>query len=510
MSDVIEGASIATYGDPSERARDYTFRYQLQPLGINWVGLVACCYQESPGALEVQCNREDAPTTSDEELVARAELAHRLGLRVMLHPQLIAVNGDFPIVNHGSDEDDWRHWFQSYTAFITHYARLAESVRADYFVIGNEMAGSTHRDADWRAVAAAVRQDYGGPITYAAHPWDVFSVSWWDAVDSIGLNPYFQLTGTNHPSMGQLNGAWQPIVAKLERLSAKWDRPVLITEIGYPSVDGANYWGGDHRYFSANLRFDPQEQADLHEALLTAFEGQPWWLGVFWWAWGANPADGPYSLGNPEGKPAEDVLRRHYGALPRSTPTPISELSEDPARRLIVYHDALDPTWTVSSWTTVTTDFAYREIRYRGDAAICIRIDGNVLEINPATSLDLSDYDMLEMYVKFLGGNHPVVSLAFGNWSPNYHEVSLLGLGLPESPFTTPVEDGWLRVRVPLAELFRAEAIQPGRVLNEFGIVFNEYFPIDTSAYGAVLIDEIRFVAAANSHAPEPESPVPP
>lgn len=297
MSDVIKGASILAYGDLTERVRLYMLTQQIQPLGVNWVGVVVYCYQETPTSTEIDCHHTDAPISSDAELAKQADLAHRLGLRVMLHPQLISLSGDFPIVNHRGNEEAWRLWFENYTDFITHYAELAKEIGADYFVIGSEMYGITQREADWRAVAAAVRQVYSGRITYAAHMFDVFDVSWWDAVDVIGVDAYFPLTQSNNPTLDQLKNAWIPIVSRLGELFRKWNRPVLITEISYPSIDGANYWTGYINPFCGHLHLDLQEQADLYEALLMAFEGKPWWIGVFWWAWSGNLAEGgPYDL----------------------------------------------------------------------------------------------------------------------------------------------------------------------------------------------------------------------
>lgn len=500
ISDVIEGASILTYGDPTDRVRQYMFTQQLQPLGINWVGLVVYCYQESPAAIEINCHRTDAPTTSDAELLERAELAHRLGLRVMLHPQQISLSGDFPVVNHGSNEEAWRLWFENYITYIVHYAQLAEKMRADLFVIGGELPVASAHDDEWRAVVAAVRQQYNGRITYAAHPWDFASVTWWDAVDVIGVDPYFPLTQSNDPTLDELKNAWVPIASQLEELSKKWNRPVLFTEVSYPSIDGANYWGGWINPFCGDLHLDLQEQADLHEALLSSFEGKPWWIGVFWWAWSGNPAEGgPYDLlGGPQGKPAEDVLRRHYGGPLRPTPTPISDILKDYDHELIVYHDTLDPRWTFSdAFTNVTTDLAYKGDKYGGQAAIRITVDGSSFEIDPLTALDLSRYDLLEFYVKFIEGTPPFISVSVGNWSPAFHEVSSLSLGSPPSPYFTPTENGWLRVRVPLSELFRAEVIQPGREITELGLVFNGYCPVPPSPYSEVLIDEIRFIGGA-------------
>jgi len=497
MPDVIEGASILTYGDLTDRVRQYMFTQQLQPLGINWVGLVVYCYQESPAAIEINCHRTDAPTTSDAELLKRAELAHELGLRVMLHPQQISLSGDFPVVNHGSNEEAWRLWFENYMTYIAHYAQLAETMRADLFVIGAELPVASAHDDEWRAVVAAVRQQYSGRITYAAHPWDVFSITWWDAVDVIGIDAYFPLTQADDPTLDELKHAWIPIVSQLEELSKKWNRPVLITEIGYPSIDGANYWGGYIDPFCGDLHLDLQEQADLYEALLTSFEGKPWWAGVFWWAWSGNPAEGgPYDAGGPQGKPAEDVLRRHYGGLPRPTATPVTDIPEYPNRQLIVYQDTLDPAWTLDvAGGGATIDLGYQEDTYQGHASIRVIVDKSSFGFVHWPALDLSRYDLLEFYVKFIRGTPPFLTVAVGNWSPEFHEVSRVSLGAPN--YLAPAENGWFHVRVPLSELFRAEVIQPGREITELGLVFNWYCPAISSPYSEVLIDEIRFIGVA-------------
>ena len=97
-------------------------------------------------------------------------------------------------------------WFQSYTQFITHYARIAQEEGVEGFVMGTEFKTlTTNRahDARWNAVIAAVRAMYTGILTYAANatfPADEFvGVSFWNQLDLIGLDAYFNLTASTRP-----------------------------------------------------------------------------------------------------------------------------------------------------------------------------------------------------------------------------------------------------------------------------------------------------------------------
>jgi hypothetical protein len=61
---------------------------------------------------------------------------------------------------------------------------------------------------------------------------------------------------------------------------------------------------------------DLQEQADCYRALFEAVWDQPWFAGIYWWAWRCRPfcrwaSDLDYT---PYDKPAEALLRAYYGA----------------------------------------------------------------------------------------------------------------------------------------------------------------------------------------------------
>jgi len=127
----------------------------------------------------------------------------------------------------------------------------------------------------------------------------------------VGIDFYFPVTDLDNPGRFDLLAGWQPWLDRLARLHGQADRPVLITEIGYRSVDGA---GVQPWSFTDESDVDTGEQADLYWAALQATAGREWISGLIWWNWlasgGGGMQDGDYT---PRGKPAEDEVRDAWG-----------------------------------------------------------------------------------------------------------------------------------------------------------------------------------------------------
>ena len=307
---------------------DYEVRSSLARVaqtGAGWISLTFNLYQDAIDSHDVYQGYE---TPSDEQLAHVITHAHDLGLRVMLKPH---VN---PIYDEGGHwrgligsafdtEQDWERWFSSYRNMIAHYASLAEAHDVEQFCVGTELRGTTFREDDWRRLIADVRTRFSGPITYAAnHGGEEMKITWWDAVDYIGVDAYYALSDHSDPMLEELVEAWEPHVVALAGLSSTWEKPILFTEIGYRSKEGStqNPW----EWVEAGV-VDLQEQADAYQAAFESVFDQPWFAGMYWWAWDmVPPKDGPCDNHfTPEGKPAEDVLREWYGGPPR----PVSEVT---------------------------------------------------------------------------------------------------------------------------------------------------------------------------------------
>ncbi len=285
---------------------------RVQELGANWIAVTVFGFQSHPDATSFRWGgrRRDE---SDEGLRQVTEQARARGLRVMLKPHIWLRPPAWVGLIEPRNEVDFVAWFGAYREFILHYARLASALDIEAFCIGNELGGTTHRESEWRALITDVRAIYAGLLTYGAHTDEVESVSFWDALDSIGVSAYFPVANGPSPSRETMVKAWEPIRARLGRLAARWNRPVLFTELGYRSVDFAAQYPWK---FDGTTPVNLQVQADAYTAFFDAMWSEPWLAGVYWWKWQSSlsdggPEDDDYT---PRGKPAEAVLQRYFSA----------------------------------------------------------------------------------------------------------------------------------------------------------------------------------------------------
>ena len=283
------------YGSPSSEAA----LRRLHALGVSWISIMPFGFQRSEPNVRLG-GYED-----DDSLRGATRQAHALGIKVLLKPHVWAR--DQAAMERWTDEE-WRTWFASYEAFITHYATLARDVNMDALSIGNELKHATRFEAEWRRIIERVRAIYKGPVTYGANFDEVERVAFWDALDWIGVSAYFPLVDAPAPTRAERVAAWQPVIAGLEALSRKFDRPVLFTEIGYRSTEGAAW-----RQWELPRRgpMNVEVQRVAYEAFFEAVWPQPWFAGAYPWKWYSGPEHDDYEV---EDKPAENVIKAHYTA----------------------------------------------------------------------------------------------------------------------------------------------------------------------------------------------------
>lgn len=290
----------------------------LKEGGVEWGAIVTHWLQASRSATELAPHPRWTPT--DASLLRAIRHAHRLGMKVFLKPQ---VDFDGPgwrgEIAHES-ERAWKDWFASYRRFIGHYARLAARERVAMLCVGVELDGTRHREAEWRETIRQVRSLYRGPLTYATNWNSELDITWWDALDYVGVDAYYPLVERPGCTVEELKTAWNRHRDRLRQLHRKTGRPILFTEIGYRSTDQAAILPWEWEKPAA---VSLEEQARLYQATLETFWDEPWFAGAFWWLWEVKPPDDPRrdSGYTPQGKPAWDVLRAYY-ARPRAAPGP--------------------------------------------------------------------------------------------------------------------------------------------------------------------------------------------
>jgi hypothetical protein len=302
------GFAMPTYSAEGYRS-PHVVRYldQIAATGATWVQLNPTWYQERTDSRTIAA----APhTPTDAALEHVISAAHRAGLRVLLKPLLDLAAGSAGYRGTIRPADP-AAWFASYTAFIGHYADLAARLKVAQFAVGTELAGVSADRAGWLSVIGAVRARYPGRLLYAANFDEYRHVAFWDAVDLIGIDAYWELSDRPTADVTALRRAWQPIVRELTALAVRTGRSVLFTEAGYTSRRGSTTAPWD---WTVGTVPDEAEQAAAYQALLASLSDQRWWAGVFWWCWDVPPAAaGTDPLGySPHGKAAEAVVRRWW------------------------------------------------------------------------------------------------------------------------------------------------------------------------------------------------------
>ncbi len=282
--------------------------------GTEWVSLVPTWYQNDEHSTEIEPDMDSTP--SDESIIHAINTIHSLGMKVMLKPHVDLYTDEWRGEICFDNEADWQEWFGSYKNFICHYARLAEENGVEQFCVGCELVKTVSRE-EWFDVIKDIRENFSGEITYAADWSNYQNVTFWNLLDFIGIDAYFELTDKNNPSIEELSIAWKKWKPGIEQIHNSTDKEIVFTEIGYRSIDGCNR---DPWNWQRHGKIDLQEQADCYGAAFKAFWGEQWFKGFYWWMWEPDPEIGGANDDSytPYKKPAEDILETYYKNLSTS------------------------------------------------------------------------------------------------------------------------------------------------------------------------------------------------
>jgi hypothetical protein len=280
--------------------------------------------------LELKLRQQDALSGTNET----PQLVGSIWSQLLSNLNIASAQDNIGVLEH--------RWFDNYTQFAVHYAQMSEQYHLPYFIIGDQLTNVTEdtartnakvdpggidhgvpgesfpncagrRDCGWRHVIHALKVStyasfvghqtqtgggYTGKLIYAA-AWNGASegatdseynhITWWDAVDVIGVDAFFPLTQNADIGVNDLVNAWNgkgldlqgqgDIVGNLATIASTFGRPVLFTAAGYKSATGAN---GDP-LGAPSTSPDQFEQLNDMQALLQAFSSTPYWDGVLWY-----------------------------------------------------------------------------------------------------------------------------------------------------------------------------------------------------------------------------------
>lgn len=305
----IKGVALGLYDhvdeDPKKLARRMA---EIRATGATHISLVVHWRQHDVRSVELKPHSD--VTIPDDRLRQVIRAARKAKLEVFLFP-IVNVEILRPMEWRGTlAPRDVDVWWKAYQKFILHYAKLAGEEKVELYSIGSEL-GTTEAWRDrWYGLISKVEKLYPGPLLYSAN-WDHYEhVTFWERVDYFGVTGYYELASRNDASEQDLAAAWTKIREKLVKFAAKIDRPLVITEVGYTSTDGAAVHPWD---YTSRAKLDLEEQRRCYQAFVTAWQDEKALAGVFWWIWWGEGGERDRDY-TPKGKPAERVLREWYGA----------------------------------------------------------------------------------------------------------------------------------------------------------------------------------------------------
>jgi len=266
-------------------------------------------------------------SASDLDLANALGEARRLGLGTLLSVQELSdasgswADGPVPISPAGQQA-----FWGRVSASVLHYALLAELLRVDILSLGSDFreAGRTLAEPDawdapmragrltrWRKLIQRTRACYTGALTYGARmAQDAGMIAFWGDLDFVGLNVF--------PEYGKVGV--EPRDAYVRRtlgghleqgilLANRWNRPLLLLQVGFPSAAGS--WPNPDVPRGPAA---PEEQERFYrilEEVLAEERVDGDVVRGFWlWNWrvaadGGGPEDHGFTL---RGKPVEEIL----------------------------------------------------------------------------------------------------------------------------------------------------------------------------------------------------------
>lgn len=300
-------APFARKGSYQEKRAFDSLRKMKENTNSNFVILAPNGLQDTAQSEEI-CYTSEA-TVSDDELKGMIDYAKELGMRVALKPTVNCKNGTWRAHVNFFDEDvvcepKWCNWFESYTEFQLHYARLAKEMGVEMHIAGCEMVMAERREAEWRKLIADIRSEFDGLVSYNTDKYQEHNVKWWDAVDVISSSGYYPLED------------WENQLDRIEAVIKKFQKPFFFAEAGCMSIVDSNKVPND---WTVQGEADAKGQADWYEAMFEACLKRDWVNGMAFWSWSSHLYTKNDALKRKDyeiyAKPAEKIVKKYFDSI---------------------------------------------------------------------------------------------------------------------------------------------------------------------------------------------------
>jgi len=246
---------------------------QIAKMGCNTLQVITPAWQHNGASAEVYYKPGPGGGPTRDQLLTLLGHAKKRGLRTAL---MVTVLLEKP---RGSEwrgkimPGDWDTWWQHYHRVIHQAMDVALEAKVDDFAVGSELLTTEPERERWAALIDSLRQRFDGRLYYSTN-WDHYHVPrFWDKLDLIGINGYWNITtladDPDQPTHDELVQRWRQIRHDLTAHARRFNKPILITEIGYPALPWAlkDPWN----YIANDAKPDPQAQARGYRAFLEAW-----------------------------------------------------------------------------------------------------------------------------------------------------------------------------------------------------------------------------------------------
>ncbi len=296
----------------------------LEDKGFNWVTFVPYGSQRDSKSAEIRQRRGDSSEMKrrNEYWIQSIVDARKAGFKVFLKPHIWMFSpepGKWRSDIYPENDENWTLWSKSYRDFILRYAEIAEKAEAEMYCVGTELTMlSKKKPKFWREVISDVKKIYSGKITYAANWYEEYeNITFWDDLDYIGIQAYFPLVNQDYPSVEQISKGWEKYLDDIVKVSKKYNKQVLFTELGYKSSpDGATKpWEWVDYSTEDELIVSEETQANSYQAFFDMVWEKEWFIGMHLWQWRTDNRGrrGKVEVDfTPRGKLAEEVIARRF------------------------------------------------------------------------------------------------------------------------------------------------------------------------------------------------------
>jgi hypothetical protein len=291
----------------------------LAGMGFTSVQIVTPAFQRDGAATDIRIDATPGRSARRQDLLALLQHAKRRNLRTALMPVVLLTNPRGDEWRGKIQPERWEPWWESYGRVIDHFTDVANEAGVDELCVGSELNSTQPMIDQWTRLIERVRGRFAGRLYYSAN-WDSYTaVDFWPSLDAIGVNGYFDLTAgaSGEPTAEALAARWAGHRDWLLRFAQAQRRPLLLTEIGYPSQAQALRAPWDYTT-GRDKPADHAAQARGYAAFLEAWgplltgdsPRSPMLAGVFFYEWDPAGAGGARDVGyGVIGKPAHGLLR---------------------------------------------------------------------------------------------------------------------------------------------------------------------------------------------------------